>query len=247
MLSEEDRRHVLTLGARPERTLVLGSSKYEGLSERADPARLARWREVLQLPRDAVTVIGGSLRRSECTVLLDVFLRLAKTEPRLTGVFVPRHLEQIPNMVRWLEDRSIPYQLLSRIEAGSEPRRQAVVLVDRIGILFDLYGLGDLIFCGGTLEPIGGHNILEPAAWSKPVFYGPNVQKVWHEHLTLQSFGGSFEVRDAEELVRMWSSWLGRLDLLRGHGEKAGDALRSMGGVVERQVGLVRSILEGSR
>ena len=247
MHSEEDRRHVLELGARPERTLVLGSSKYEGLGARVDPARSARWREVLQLPEDAVTVIGGSLRRSECTALLDVFLQLAKTEPRLAGLFVPRHLEQIPNMARWLEDRNVPFQFLSRIEAGEEPRRAAVVLVDRIGILFDLYGLGDLIFCGGTLEPIGGHNILEPSAWRKAVFYGPHVEKVRHEHLTLQSFGGSFEVRDAGELLQTWSNWLGRLDLLRRHGEWAGDALRSLGGVVDRQVGLVRSVLEGSR
>jgi 3-deoxy-D-manno-octulosonic-acid transferase len=247
MHSEEDRRHVLKLGSRPERTLVLGSSKYEGLSARVDPAGPARWREVLQLPEDVVTVIGGSLRRSECTAVLDVFLQLARTEPRLAGLFVPRHLEQIPNMVRWLEGRNVPFQLFSRIEAREEPRRESVVLVDRIGILFELYGMGDLIFCGGTLEPIGGHNILEPSAWRKPVFYGPHVEKVRHEHLTLQSFGGSFEVRDAGELLQTWSNWLGRLDVLRRHGERAGDALRSLGGVVERQVGLVRSVLEGLR
>jgi 3-deoxy-D-manno-octulosonic-acid transferase len=122
-----------------------------------------------------------------------------------------------------------------------------VVLVDRIGILFDLYGLGDLIFCGGTLEPIGGHNILEPAAWRKAVFYGPNVQKVQHEHLTLRSFGGSFEVRDADELLEIWSNWIGRLDILRRHGERAGQALQAMGGVVPRQVQLILSVLAGRR
>ncbi len=247
MHSEADRRNVLKLGARPDRALILGSSKYDGLGTRADPSRVAHWKQVLQLPEDAVVVIGGSLRRSECTGLLDVFLKLGKIEKRLVGLFVPRHLEQIPNMVGWLEDKGVPFQLLSRIEARGEPLRDAVLLVDRIGILFDLYGLGDLIFCGGTLEPIGGHNILEPAAWQKAVFYGPNVQKVQHEHLTLRSFGGSFEVRDANELLETWSSWIGRLDMLRRHGERAGQALQAMGGVVPRQVRLILSVLAGRR
>jgi 3-deoxy-D-manno-octulosonic-acid transferase len=127
------------------------------------------------------------------------------------------------------------------------PGREAVVLVDRIGILFELYGIGDLIFCGGTLEPVGGHNILEPAAWGKAVFYGPNVQKVQHEHLTLRSFGGSFEVRDADELLEVWSTWMGRLDILRRHGERAAQALESLGGVVPRQVRLIQSVLAGRR
>jgi 3-deoxy-D-manno-octulosonic-acid transferase len=247
MHSEADRRNVLKLGARPDRTLVLGSSKYDGLSSRADPSRVAHWRHVLQLPQDAVVVIGGSLRRSECTELLDIFQELGKSEERLVGLFVPRHLEQIPNMVQWLVNRGVPFQLLSSIEARGEARRDAVVLVDRIGILFDLYGLGDLIFCGGTLEPVGGHNILEPAAWEKPVFYGPNVQKVRHEHLTLQAFGGSFEVRDADELLEVWNTWIGRLDILRRHGERAGQALQALGGVVVRQVQLIQSVLAGRR
>jgi 3-deoxy-D-manno-octulosonic-acid transferase len=247
MHSEEDRLNAVELGARPERTVALGSSKYEGLASRVDQARVAHWRQVLRLPEDAVTVVGGSLRRSECTDLLDVFRELARTGPGLVGLFVPRHLERIPGMARWLEERGAPFQLLSRIESGVEARREAVVLVDRIGILFDLYGLGDLIFCGGTLEPIGGHNILEPAAWSKTVFYGPHTQKVRHEHLTLQTFGGSFEVRDARELLKAWRRWLNDRDGLRQAGKRAGDALQSMGGVVDRQIALIRGVLEENR
>jgi 3-deoxy-D-manno-octulosonic-acid transferase len=245
MHSQGDLQNAVKLGARSDRVLVLGSSKVDGLAARANPEKVAGWRRILSLPEDGVTVVGGSLRRTECTSLLDVFMSLSQLEPRLIGLFVPRHLERIPNMVQWLEERSIPFQRFSKIEAGLESRREAVVLVDRIGILFELYGLGDLIFCGGTLEPIGGHNILEPAAWQKPVFYGPNVQKVQHEHLTLQSFGGSFGVRDVGELLSVWKFWVGHPDELKEHGRRAGQALHSLGGVVERQVGLIQSLLEG--
>jgi 3-deoxy-D-manno-octulosonic-acid transferase len=243
MLSEEDRLNALKLGAPSDRTLVLGSSKVDGLGSRAKPENVAQWRRVLDLREEMPTVIGGSLRRSECAILLEVFCTLKEVEPRLVGLFAPRHLDRIADMVQWLEARRVPYQLLSRIESAREPRRESVVLVDRIGVLFDLYGLGDLIFCGGTLEPIGGHNILEPSAWGKPVFYGPNIQKVQHEHLTLSSFGGSFVVEDEPALLKAWMFWVRQRNMLKQSGLKAAEALESLGGVVRRQVELIGSVL----
>jgi 3-deoxy-D-manno-octulosonic-acid transferase len=247
MHSEEDMRNALSVGAPPDRTLVLGSSKYDGLKTKVDPRKAAQWRELLDIPSKIPVAIGGSLRKSECTQLFEVFLPLLYTEPRPVGIFVPRHLEQIPNMVEWLQSRGIPYHLLSNIEAGREKREHPVVLVDRIGILFELYGIGDLIFCGGTLEPIGGHNILEPAAWEKPVFYGPHLQKVFYEHTILQALGGSFAVKDAGDLSDQWSYWIHRLPELSRHGEKAGEALQKLGGVAARQVDLIMDSLQNNK
>jgi len=243
MHSEEDRRNILTLGVPAEKTVVLGSSKYDGLSLRARPEKTHQWRGILSLPEDIPVVVAGSLRRSECLELMEVFQALRKIDERVVGIFVPRHLEQIPNMVQWLQEREIPFQLLSHIEAGEEKRRCCVVLVDRIGILFELYALGDLIFCGGTLEPIGGHNILEPAAWKKPVFYGPHLQKVPDEHRILQALKGSFPVHDDQDLQQQWSYWIRHLSELKPHGEMAGKALETLGGVAAKQVELLVSAL----
>ena len=112
----------------------------------------------------------------------------------LLGIFAPRHMKNIPKMCEWLANENIPYDLLTQIEDGSRARTAPVVLVDRIGALFEIYSVGDLIFCGGTFEPVGGHNILEPAAWSKAVFYGPHLKKVLYEHRILRDSGGSFLV-----------------------------------------------------
>jgi 3-deoxy-D-manno-octulosonic-acid transferase len=152
---------------------------------------------------------------------------------------------QVPNMTRWLDDQKIPFQLLSQIETGVERRSSSVILVDRIGILFDLYALGDLIFCGGTLEPFGGHNIVEPAAWGKPVFYGPHLQKVSDEHNILQSSKGGFLVQDSRDLLQQWSYWIRHLSELRQHGENAKEALLKVGGVSASQVELIMSALAG--
>jgi len=245
MHSEEDRKNVLLLGASPERTYVLGSSKYDALVLRKDPEKSGEWRRLLNLRGDAPVLVGGSLRRLECVQLLEVFHNLCKVDPGLVGIFAPRHMAEIANMIKWLDSRRIVYQLLSRIETAKEERSASVILVDRIGILFDLYALGDLIFCGGTLEPIGGHNIMEPAAWGKPVFYGPHLQKVSDEHNILQGSKGGFLVRDSRDLLQQWSYWICHLSELRQHGENAKEALLKVGGVSTRQVELIMSALAG--
>jgi 3-deoxy-D-manno-octulosonic-acid transferase len=156
-------------------------------------------------------------------------------------------MTQIPPMIKWLDDRKIDFQLLSQIETGGPKRSASVILVDRIGILFDLYALGDLIFCGGTLEPFDGHNIMEPAAWGKPVFYGPHLQKVADEHNILQAFNGSFLVQDSRELLEQWSYWLQHPSELRRYGENAKEALLKLGGVSARQVEIVMHALSERR
>lgn len=243
MHSQEDLRNILAVGANPERTMVLGSAKYDGLLTKADPQKCAKWRAVLKVSPDFPVIVGGSLRGSECTELLRIFHALAQDQPDLVGIFAPRHLHRIEPMAHWLQQRGIPFQYLSRLEQNQESRTTSVVLVDRIGILFELYAVGDLIFCGGTLEPIGGHNILEPAAWQKPVFYGPHLKKVSDEHKILQDFEGSFLARDGEELHRLWSYWRQHPARLEAHGQQARAALLRLGGVVSKQADLIMTAL----
>lgn len=243
MHAEEDRRNVLLLGASPERTFVLGSSKYDALALRKDPEKVRSWRQALDLPDGIPVIVGGSLRGQECINLLEVFRVLKNTASALVGIFAPRHLSQISTMAGWLDRQGIAFQLLSQFESATATRSSSIILVDRIGLLFDLYGLGDLVFCGGTLEPIGGHNILEPAAWEKPVFYGPHLQKVSDEHNILQAFRGSFLVQDAEDLLQQWSYWIGDLTGLHLYGKHARAALSELGGVCTQQVELIMSAL----
>ena len=243
MNTESDRRNVLSLGVPEDRVLVLGTSKFDGLSGRVNVDSLAHWREALSLPSGAPVLVGGSLRRSECIGLLRVFRELSSIEPGLLGIFVPRHLDQVEPMARWLQEQAVPFHLLSRLEAGSETRSATVILVDRIGILFDLYGLGDLIFCGGTLEPIGGHNILEPAAWGKAVFYGPSIHKVVDEHRALEARGAGILVQDEQELAARWKRWLTDLEGLERLGAGGREAVLALSGVSVKQVQLIRDIL----
>lgn len=243
MHSEDDREKILRLGAPPDRTLVLGSSKYDALFVRSNASNAERWRKVLGISNTHRVLVGGSLRRSECTDLLNIFSDLKTTAPNLIGIFAPRHLEQIPRMIRWLQNQNIPFELLSEIEKPAVRRRTSVVLVNRMGVLFDLYALGDLIFCGGTFEPVGAHNIMEPTAWGKAVFYGPYIENVSIEHKLLQNHGGSFVAKDPADLLRQWNYWINQLPQLHVHGQKARKALNTLAGVASQQVDLIISAL----
>ena len=243
MHSEEDLQNILSLGVPGERTLVLGSSKTDGLLAGARPERTLHWRNLLRIAPYQPVVVGGSLRRSECAAVMEAFTALDPTDPPPLGIFAPRHLDRIPEMAAWLEEHGIPFQRSTKIESGEEERHAPVVLVDRIGILFELYSLGDLIFCGGTLEPIGGHNILEPAAWGKAVFYGPHLQKVLREHNILYAVQGSVPVRDAGDLAQQWRHWIGHLPELERRGANALEALKGLGGVTAKQIEIILSTL----
>jgi 3-deoxy-D-manno-octulosonic-acid transferase len=238
MHSLEDMERALRLGALPERVMALGSSKYDGLTGRANREKAAYWKKLLEIKNEPV-IVGGSLRGSETIELMQVFVQLRRYSPELLAVFAPRHMKNIPKMCDWLTKKEVRYDLLTDIEGGFRTRSAPVVLVDRIGVLSDLYSAGDLIFCGGTFEPVGGHNIMEPAAWSKAVFYGPSLKKVLHEHRILHDFGGSFMVSGPEELFSNWKEWLGRMKGLEKVGESAFRALNSFKGVVARQVDLI--------
>ena len=238
MHSREDMERAVRLGAEPGRVLTLGSSKYEELTRKARPEKAAYWKKLLDIKGGPV-IIGGSLRGSESIELLKVFQRLCGVSTGLLAIFAPRHMKNIRRMCEWLAREKLNFNLLTRIEDGSQIRNASVVLVDRLGALFELYSLGDLIFCGGTLEPVGGHNILEPAAWSRAVFYGPHLKKVLHEHRILRDCGGSFMVSDPEDLFSNWKNRLKDLESLRKNGEAAYRALDCFNGVVGRQVELI--------
>lgn len=243
MHSQDDLNNVLKLGAQPERALLLGSSKYEGLLAKIEPQKSEQWRTQLQIPADIPVLVGGSLRRSECIELLEVYHDMKGIHRELVAIFAPRHLDRLPHMIQWLESRGMSFQFLSSLSEGTETRHASIILVDRIGVLFELYALGNLIFCGGTLAPIGGHNIFEPAAWKKAIFYGPNLQKVDYEHRILTSLGGSFIVRDKTGLLSAWNYWINHLTELQDHGDKAFKALEKMKGVALKQVDLIVSSL----
>ena len=247
MISAADAERIIAMGAPAERVAVTGNMKGAGLLERAELNRAETLRRRLHIASDQPVVVAGSIRDRELAWLPEVFVELAKGRPDLVGIFAPRHLNRLGRLEEWFRRHSLPFQRYSCLADGREVRRAPVILVDGVGDLFDLYGVGDLAFCGGSLVPLGGQNILEPAAWGKAVFYGPHMENFLEERRLLEEGDCGISVRSRDELLERMAHHLSHLEELRVTGSKARAALEGRDRIALRQAELVRDVLNGRR
>jgi 3-deoxy-D-manno-octulosonic-acid transferase len=204
MIHEADADRIASIGAPADRIVVNGNAKYDMLCQRADPGRIGTIRASFGVDGTDPIFLGGSLRGREPVRLLDVFGLLKERVPELRMILAPRHLHRIGEIVSALNERKMPFVLKTRLASSSGTAFGGwdVLVLDTMGELFDAYALADVVFCGGSLVPKGGQNIMEPASWGKPVLYGPNMEDFQDARLLLEREGGGLAVRDDQELLR---------------------------------------------
>ncbi|MBW2072486.1 MAG: hypothetical protein JRI89_14690 [Deltaproteobacteria bacterium] len=244
MVSDADAARITAMGAPPERVVVSGNLKNVDLLQRAVPARVDKLRQTLQLTSREPVLVAGSIRAQELAWLPEVYLELQRQVPELVAIFAPRHLQRLPRLQRWLRDHDLAYQLYSRLIDGGETRKAGVILVDRMGALFDLYGLADVVFCGGSLIPLGGQNILEPAAWGKPVFYGPHMENFAEARTLLESAGCGWTVADKQELLHRLQQALARPQEFRDKAARGRQLLQGQQHIAIQQARIVREVIK---
>ncbi len=164
-----DRLRVEHLSKRQNNITVTGNIKFEV----SLPASL---KEVAQVIRrewgtERTIIVAGSTHEKEEEIIIDAFKPLRETHPELLLVVVPRHPERFDSVYRLLLKSKLKTLRRSR-HSGDIPRDVAVFLGDSMGELPTFYAAADIAVVGGSLVPIGGHNILEPCALGKPVVFG---------------------------------------------------------------------------
>jgi 3-deoxy-D-manno-octulosonic-acid transferase len=118
--------------------------------------------------------VAGSTMKGEEAIVLRVFRRLKASQPSAVLVLAPRHPERFDDVVAMAQQEGFRTLRRSELPIDAEPRADVVVL-DTIGELAAVYQVGTLVFVGGSLVPTGGHNILEPAVFGRPVVFGPHM------------------------------------------------------------------------
>ena len=231
---EEDLRKE-SLGAPAERVVVTGNLKSDLVPE-ADAADTV-WRERLGLRATDRLWIAGSTHRGEEAIVLDAFLRARARCPDLALLLAPRHPERAGEVVDLVRERGLAPARRSRLPDGRAPG--AVVILDTVGELAALYALAEVVFVGGSLVPVGGHNVLEPAMRGKPVLYGPHTSNFREGAERLQRSGGGIVVKDGLELERELSLLLEDRDLARRTGDAARAAFAGRQGAVHATLELI--------
>ena len=174
-----DRERIVSLGAPSDRVEVCGNLKYDIEQPKELGARLARFRTLMQLSSAPFLVAAGSTRSNEEEPVLHAFRSLQQECPQARLLLAPRHPRRCDEVGQLLTARSFRFVRRSQLsgmggsDAGNPPAE--VILLDTLGELPVLYALADLVFVGGSLVPWGGHNLLEPALFKKPVLFGPHM------------------------------------------------------------------------
>jgi len=158
-----------TLGIPKNKLTVTGNIKLDTAIQICDTSSL---KEKLKLTTEPVLSLG-STHDPEEKIWLEALKQLWLTIPQLKVLLVPRHPERFQTVASLLESHAIPYARWSKGETFQNAR---ILLVDTMGLLRECYQISDIAFVGGSFTPkVGGHNILEPSFYGKPVLFGPHM------------------------------------------------------------------------
>jgi 3-deoxy-D-manno-octulosonic-acid transferase len=238
MQTEEDARRIVALGADPGRVQVAGSLKFEGAAT-APPPDVCRVRSALGLGTRRL-IVAGSTHEGEDELVLDAFGRVLERHPACLLLLAPRHPERLPAVAQLVRASGRPLLRYSALAAASgaapEVGAGTVVLLDMVGPLAHCYGLGEVAFVGGSLVPVGGHNVLEPARLARPVVVGPHTEHVGEIVERLVRGGGALRVGSGAELGEAIGGLLADEVRARDMGRRARALAESGQGAIARHV-----------
>ena len=177
MQTEADADRMKVLSGRAERVFATGNCKFDTPIERLDAEAKKALKASLGIAETNKVVVAGSTHPGEEEVVLAAFKELLDAVPDTTLLLVPRHPERFAKVWSLLEQGGLAARRLSDgLRAGIGETR--VVLVDKMGLLVQLYGIAEVALVAGSFVPgVGGHNVLEAAAHGTPVIYGPHMEK----------------------------------------------------------------------
>jgi len=198
---------------------------------------LLRLKSDLSIPATKRVIVAGSTRKGEEKELIEAYSKAKSIKENLLLILAPRHPERFDEVERICQD--FPFKVMRRTRISPDEQWDILIL-DTIGDLAHFYALSDVSFVGGSLVPWGGQNLLEPAFYKKPIFFGPHMEnfaflaekfvqsgaaRIINENKDLVEM---FLARDEKSLEKMGKSAKETLDSLQGATEKTVKAIEAM-------------------
>jgi 3-deoxy-D-manno-octulosonic-acid transferase len=252
--SEGDRKMAVEAGVRGEKAVTTGNVKFDLTPPRLDPSALESLKAAVGGAGGAgggdakKIIVAGSTHPGEEELVLEAFIRLKAVEPDVRLVLAPRHPERFAEAESIVKKSGLGY---SKRSSGGAPVADVLIL-DTMGELMNVYSLGDVALVGGSLVPgIGGHNLLEPAYFARPVLYGPylttylGMAEMLEAGGEVSGGGGGVRVDGADGLYKALKGLLSNDILRKKTGENARKVVESNRGAVERTVEALERLLPG--
>lgn len=201
--SAQDAERFQALGCRAEAIQVVGSLKFEVPSQEK---ALKESEYLLQAWGSRPVWVAGSTRDGEEALLLEAHRQLLKRFPTALLVLVPRHPQRFDEVAKLCSQGG--WALSRRSQQQAVTPQTQVYLGDTLGELATLYAAGHVAYVGGSLVPLGGHNVVEPAALGKPVLCGPSLENFSDVAEPLLAAGALSVVETPSALADALAEWL---------------------------------------
>jgi len=238
--TDSDREKLLQIGVDSSLIEVAGNLKAEIDLPVLSQEDLTKIRNDLNIPETTKLVVAGSVRKGEEQALLDAFLDAKKKNPDLLLILAPRHPDRADEVEAICHGYPFDVKRRTKIHRGS---RWDVLILDTLGELARFYALSDAAFVGGSLIPWGGHNLLEPAFYAKPLFFGPHMDNFAHLADTFIHDGAARVVETKKDLVNMLC--MEDEKGLHEMGQRARLTLQSLRGATRRALQTIENLMSG--
>ena len=242
MQTDRDVDRLVALGAPADRVRRTGNLKFDQPVQQAEQQGPPR---ALLVRDDEILIVAGSTHPGEEDIILEAYRELARTRPWLVLMLAPRHIERSDDVAARVKAAGLPSIRRSVLTptptAGMTAPR--VIILDTRGELAAVYRHAAVAYVGGTLVPVGGHNLLEPAHWDKPVCFGPHTDHCAEIAQLLIAAGAGWLVTDAATLRAAFAACLDDTAVADRMGRAGRRVVEENRGAIERTVAAIEKIL----
>jgi 3-deoxy-D-manno-octulosonic-acid transferase len=245
--TEEDAKRFRQVGAKPERVRMIGNLKFD-----AQPPQLGEFARALKAAirhtQRGPVLVAASTMPGEEPLVLEAWDLIRARYPKALLILAPRHPARFEEVSQGLARDQRGYVRRTTLETDEQTLSDrlaatSILLLDTIGELAGVFEVADLVFVGGSLVPMGGHNILEPAYWSKVIAFGPHMENFRDIAKLFLDAGAAIQVRNPEELAH--AAWLLQNKEAREQlGASARRVLDENSGATARTLDVLRTYLD---
>ncbi len=245
MQSKADAEKIISLGAPQDKVKITGNLKYDtaflkGQGLKTNPIEL---KKRFNLGEEDELFIAGSTHNDEEEIILRCYKGLMNENPRLRLLIAPRHIERSDEIAKLANSQGVKPFLISQMKDLGRPiSKDEILILDVMGILFDIYSIGEIIFVGGSLAKKGGQNPLEAAYHSKAIIFGPHVYNFQDIAEGLLTNKAAVLVRNEIELRNAVKMLLDNPDERKAMGERAKANIHYKVGAAKRNLEFIEAL-----
>lgn len=235
--SQLDLEKFVALGAPSSRIQITGNAKFDQEYPEVPVTKKKEFLTYFSLSEQSPVFTAASTHRGEDEIIIAAFLEIKKQRPKTFLILAPRHPERVSEIEKLISIQNLKWVRRSKMLVGENPIEPVeILLLDTFGELSLAYSLASITFVGGSLVPIGGHNILEAAAQKKAVLYGPYMHNFLESRSLLEEIGVGITINNREELVEKFLFLEANSSFRETLGEKARNSVLSNQGAAARTI-----------